>query len=133
MPIPPVQTPQNRAKTRSILQNTRIRQLPSPGLAIASIPSSTPKTTISRRRSSFAVYIDPKISSEPSKSPLFSEVEEPSKSPSFYIEIPPIAPDWLEQRQALSEIDPNVARPGDIPWTLARLPNTKINLASLKK
>jgi hypothetical protein len=83
------------------------------------------------QKSSFSIYIDPKISPEPENVGLSVPEGPPSKKPRIEVEVPDLSLNWL--REPLQEVAPNFARPTDPAWTIVRLPDRKVTLGSLKK
>jgi hypothetical protein len=83
------------------------------------------------QKSSFSIYIDPKISPEPENVGLSAPEGPPSKKPRIEVEVPSLGSNWL--REPLQEVAPNYSRPTDPVFTMPRLPEKKVNLGSLKK
>ena len=79
----------------------------------------------------FSIYIDPPISEKPEKSPLSTPGFTPLEKLRVEIAKQTNLDKWL--REPLREVAPNFARPTDPAWTLARLPDKKVTLGSLKK
>jgi hypothetical protein len=83
------------------------------------------------QKSSFSIYINPKISPGPENSCLSTPEGPPSKKPRIEVKVPTLTLNWL--REPLREVAPNFARPTDPAWTIVRLPDRKVTLGSLKK
>jgi hypothetical protein len=82
-----------------------------------------------QRKSNFHIYTD--SNTQNTEKSIDLPKNPPTKKQRISIEAPSLLENWL--RPPLTELNRNFRRPGDTPWTLARLPKKVMSLGSLKK